>query len=121
MTDPTPEKIAALMDMLPKGPTPGKKNIYVCQKCFGHIITRDLVEGVTPFMMKCRVDDECGGRMESSMYRVFRQDMRASHEWYAPDAAELATQSHGVRDHCSKGGLLLRKCKPEEKSGKSFP
>ena len=97
-----------MSDLMKPGPTPGKKNIYVCQTCFGHIVTRDVCDGVTPFMLKCRATQDCNGSMESSFYRVFRQDIRASYEWYSPDLPERASLSHGVREHVAKGGLLLR-------------
>lgn len=87
----------------------GKKNIYVCDKCSGHIVTVDLVEGVTPFTTGCKATPGCKGVMRSSMYRVFDQSMKASHEWYKPDARELAMEPNAaVVDHVERGGLLLR-------------
>ncbi|UPJ43913.1 hypothetical protein IVB40_07540 [Bradyrhizobium sp. 40] len=87
----------------------GKKNIYVCEKCKGHIVTVDLERGVTPFMVDCRATHGCKGMMKSSMYRVFDQEIRADHEWYRPTA--IQTLSPWERDHVSRGGLLLRKAK----------
>lgn len=86
----------------------GKLNIYCCEKCRGHIVTRDLVEGTTPFMITCRATPDCNGMMQSSMYRVFDQNMLESHEWYSPSNAELMGLSTAVADHVGKGGLLLR-------------
>lgn len=84
----------------------GKKNIYVCLKCKGHIVTVDLERGVTPFMLRCRATVSCDGDMQSSMYRVFDQEIRADHEWYRPTAAEVLTARE--REHVEKGGLLIR-------------
>lgn len=85
----------------------GKINIYCCEACRGHIVTRDLAEGVTPFLVQCEATDGCKGKMQSSLYRVFDQKMLESHEWYRPEAAqELAVWEW---DHVSRGGLLLRK------------
>lgn len=85
----------------------GKKNIYTCDKCKGHIVTVDVERGVTPFMVGCKATLDCKGMMKSSMYRVFDQDMRADYEWYRPSAAEVL-KSH-VKQHVDQGGLLLRK------------
>lgn len=84
----------------------GKKNIYTCDKCFGHIVTVDVDQGVTPFMLKCRATLFCDGVMQSSMYRVFDQRMKAAFEWYRPCVLELVPEN--ARDHVAKGGLLLR-------------
>lgn len=85
----------------------GKKNIYVCQKCFGHIVTRDVDEGTTPFMIKCRATIECDGSMQSSLYRVFDGRIAASHEWYKPPVGQSLTA--GEKMHVEQGGLLLRR------------
>lgn len=84
----------------------GKRNIYVCDECFGHIVTIDLVEGVTPFMLQCRATAECKGAMQSSMYRVFDQRMEPGFEWYRPGQPEKLRAD--IREHVRKGGLLLR-------------
>jgi len=90
----------------------GRKNIYVCEKCRGHIVTRDLDEGTTPFMMKCRATENCTGTMQSSMYRVFDGRMRASHEWFKPDPSSWPTYKTGMQEHLRMGGLVLREIKP---------
>lgn len=84
-----------------------RKNIYVCDRCAGHIVTVDLEEGVTPFLIPCEATDGCKGMMKSSMYRVYDQSMRASHEWYRPTV--LMRLTGWEREHVSKGGLLLRR------------
>lgn len=84
----------------------GKKNIYTCDTCGGHIVTVDIDAGVTPFMIACKVAETCEGRMRSSLYRVFDQSMRASFEWYRPGAPQ-SLSAHTL-DHVMKGGLLLR-------------
>lgn len=85
----------------------GKKNMYVCDRCSGHIITVDLEKGVTPFLICCEVTAGCDGMMKSSLYRVYDQSVRASHEWYRPTLIERLKP--GEKDHVRKGGLLLRK------------
>ncbi len=60
----------------PQGRTWGRKNLYVCDTCFGAIATEDLHDGVTPMFLACRVDgtenwddpEKCKGRMQSQMY-----------------------------------------------------
>jgi hypothetical protein len=86
----------------------GKRNIYTCADCFGHIVTVDLVEGVTPFQLKCRATEGCNGSMQSSMYRVFDQRMRPDFEWYSPTKEETVALCASVREHVAKGGLILR-------------
>lgn len=85
----------------------GKKNIYTCSICRGHIVTRDREEGVTPFMISCKATENCKGMMQSSMYRVFDGSMAATYEWYKP--LDMRGLSAGEREHVSMGGLLLRK------------
>lgn len=85
----------------------GKKNIYTCDKCKGHVVTVDKDRGVTPFMIECKATDGCKGMMQSSIYRVFDQEMRADYEWYRPTAPEVV-KPH-LQHHVDQGGLLLRK------------
>lgn len=85
----------------------GKVNIYVYEACRGHIVTRDRDAGTTPFMTACHATVGCKGKMQSSMYRVFNQDVRESHEWYRPSALEVVPTY--ARQHVAMGGLLLRK------------
>lgn len=85
----------------------GKKNIYVCEACHGHIVTVDADEGVTPFLTPCCVTKGCKGMMKSSLYRVFDQSIAPSHEWFRPHPD--ARFSPSGMEHVSRGGLLLRK------------
>jgi hypothetical protein len=85
----------------------GKKNIYTCDACKGHVVTVDRDHGVTPFMIECKATAFCKGMMKSSMYRVFDQDMRAGFEWSRPTAPEIV-KPH-LQSHVDQGGLLLRK------------
>lgn len=87
----------------------GRKNIYVCDSCKGHIVTVDRDEGTTPFALQCECRLGCKGVMRSSMYRVFDQEIGASHEWYRPSVLERAGLSEWSRAHVEKGGLILRK------------
>ena len=88
----------------------GKKNIYTCDKCKGHIVTVDIDRGVTPFMVECKATLGCKGMMKSSMYCVFDQDMRADYEWYRPSAVKPHLQHY-----VDQGGLLFRKARsPQE-------
>lgn len=91
----------------------GKLNIYTCQRCRGHIVTRDIAEGVTPFMLPSYefCPNKCGGRgdrvtMQSSMYRVWNQSMREDYQWYRPTEGEAYDPAY--RDHVKQGGLIIR-------------
>lgn len=83
---------------------PGKKNVYTCRGCGKKVVTVDLVEGVTPFMITC---DNCSGTMLSSLYEV-DQSLEPTREWYSPGKEGRAKLSKGTLGHVEKGGLLLR-------------
>lgn len=88
----------------------GMLNIYTCNCCFGHIVTKDVDLGVTPFMIGCKVSEDCKGTMKSSMYRVFDQTMKHDFEWYRPEHP-TDEMSQWERDHHQKGGLFLRRAR----------
>ncbi len=93
----------------------GKINEYVCEKCGKPTRTINAVDGVTPFMIRCRpaIPGTCDGMAQSSLYRV-EQQSRPMFEWYRPDDAELAAIEDEVeaqwwRDHVNNGGLKMRR------------
>lgn len=119
--DPQPVDLRKALDLPPREDKTdpqawgGKLNIYVCEKCRAHIVTRAVDEGVTPFMLpskdycpnKCTSDKSGGAHMTSSFYRVWDQSMREDYQWYRhPNPAELPRH---LREHCEKGGLDIRK------------
>lgn len=100
----------------------GRLNIYTCRACGSHIVTKDVDDGVTPFSLpssewcprKCRSIPSILVRpmpasMNSSMYRVFDQNMRPDAEWYRPSETEQMALSDWEREHVKKGGLLIRR------------
>ena len=88
-----------------------RKNVYTCPR--GHrTVTVDSAVGVTPFMIGCKAAD-CCEMAQSSMYRV-GPDLVASHEWYVPSVEEFASLDDATREHCKRGGLLLRPYKRAE-------
>jgi hypothetical protein len=82
-----------------------KLNIYQCQVCRGMICTVDRDEGVTPFGIDCKAKSGCAGPMLSSFYRVWPRTI-PTWEWYRPASTE--GMKPAVKEHVSKGGLLLR-------------
>lgn len=96
--------------MQPTQYNPSNLNIYVCDRCGEHVVTKDTEDGVTPFMIGCKAGCGCRGMMTSSMYRVFDPDgkMKWTYEWYRPSADRVISLSQWEYDHVSKGGLLLR-------------
>lgn len=106
----------------------GEKNAYYCETCGGYIVTIDIDDGVTPFMLACRVKGEprsegndCNGMMESMFYPKPPWPARdgygheiptePSYEWYTPTGAELKRMRRRERDlyeHVRQGGLVLR-------------
>jgi len=83
----------------------GKLNTYTCDMCRREIVTKDVDEGVTPFVTSCK-SPGCKGWMQSAMYRVRKGVTAHGWEWYRPtDLSGLTAQT---RDHVERGGLLLR-------------
>jgi hypothetical protein len=95
-----------------------RTNLYVCSDmpgqpsrqpqppCGMSLISVDLDEGVTPFMMGC----VCGRMAYSSFYRVPDAIKRlpADIEWYKPTREETSRLSKPMRDHVKNGGLIFR-------------
>lgn len=95
-----------------RNPNPHKLNIYICDQCGQHIVTRDVDEGTTPFLISCQCTHRCQGKMASSFYRVFDPEgrMRHTHEWYRPSVLARGEMSPATLHHVKQGGLLLRLC-----------
>ena len=100
-----PDYVLEWLDKMPDW-NPGRKNIYTCEKCGGHIVTVDTDKGVTPFMIACQADPECNGAMTSNFYRC-DPSLIADYEWYRPQTA-AGLDRHSL-EHVLKGGLLFRK------------
>lgn len=81
-------------------------NVYRCETCGNEMVTVNRHRGVTAFVIRCRVDG-CGGYGTSSMYRNSQQ-LKPTLEWYRPEGDELPTLDDALREHVSRGGLLLR-------------
>jgi len=88
----------------------GEVNVYDCDTCDGFIVTRNVDDGTTPFMLACRATPTCPGRMVSRGYRV-PQDLVSSHEWFRP--SKLRGYSRDMKAHIRMGGLALRRAVPE--------
>jgi len=86
----------------------GQINQYTCRECDRNIVTIDVDEGVTPFMLACRATDGCKGMMVSGMYRV-DQTLKPQFEWYQPTPKKIKKLNPEMRDHCERGGLLIRR------------
>jgi hypothetical protein len=83
----------------------GMKNRYVCQTCGKGVITVNVDDGTTPFMILCKATKGCKGMMYSSFYSV-PQELPAQFEWFRP--ASLKGYSPEMQEHIQKGGLDLR-------------
>jgi hypothetical protein len=91
----------------------GKKNIYTCDKCDGRIVTLDVDEGTTPWRMRCRATEGCGGLMYSAGYEI-KGDPPHTHEWYRRKIRGGMEQAE--IDHIQRGGLDLRQVNPVAQS-----
>lgn len=87
----------------------GKKNIYTCQKCGMAVVTIDMDDGVTPFMLDCRATKDCDGIMHSAFYSV-PQRLEPDFEWFKPKSIE--GYSPEMQRHLEMGGLDIRVAHP---------
>ena len=83
-----------------------QRNSYLCKKCLGIVVTIDIDEGVTPFMMKCRADPGCGGESYSAMYRNV-PNIKPHYLWRKPTPDEYKASSKDTKNHFDQGGLDL--------------
>lgn len=83
-------------------------NTYTCDTCQGEIVTEDLVEGTTSFMVPCQATEGCQGKMTSAFYRC-DQTLTPEWEWYKPRILNVSLFDFATWDHLQHGGLLLRR------------
>ncbi len=81
-------------------------NIYSCLKCNWNMLSEDIDEGVTPFMMPCR----CGGDMYSNFYKIDKayQYHPADIKWYKPTNEEISKLTKEMKEHVDNGGLCFK-------------
>jgi hypothetical protein len=89
-----------------------KKNVYTCRLCGGSIVTIDIDEGVTPFMIECKANEDCDGVMHSSFYSV-DQSLEPEFEWYKPTSFDHYPSEYrkDMIRHVEDGGLDIRRIK----------
>lgn len=104
-----------------------KWNHYTCQTCGFVTIARHDTEGVTPFMIRCRVKDTrvngelvkgCQGDAYSSFFRGPQNDTQTPHIiFYRPEtmaeAIEIISREprrfrEDILEHYRLGGALMR-------------
>jgi hypothetical protein len=90
----------------------GQRNCYICQECGGFIITENLDDGTTPFIIACKATKGCHGTMYSMFYNI-PQDMPATYEWFKPKS--MKGYSREMQEHFRLGGLDLRKRCPTQR------
>lgn len=98
----------------------GRVNIYVCDTCHDHTVSRDCDYGVTPFMMECQATEGCKGLAKSCMYRIpesYPYIFKEKLQWYRPSYLEYTTLDLLARQHVERGGLLPRKVVDDESQG----
>ena len=87
----------------------GQRNAYVCQKCGKSIVTENVDDGTTPFMIACRATKGCRGAMYSTFYSI-PQSTPATYEWFKP--VSMKGYSREMQEHFRLGGLDLRERRP---------
>lgn len=86
-------------------------NAYKCQKCGQIILTRDVDEGVTPFMVPCLATIGCKGPMYSAFYKppeFLLKVMEPTYEWFKPIGKDYEALEPAMKAHVDQGGLDLR-------------
>lgn len=69
------------------------------------IVTVDINTGITPYV----INDKETDRLLKSLCYLVPQDIKPTHEWYRPTLEEHKLLPMNMREHVSKGGLVLRK------------
>ncbi len=87
---------------------PDKINVYTCPDCHVDMVTVDVDEGTTPFMLGCRSTPGCEGMAESHFYVPDPGHGPPRWEWYKPSAKQIKKASPGMRHHAELGGLFIR-------------
>ena len=87
-------------------------NVYTCDTCGGRIVTKNLVEGTTPFSLSCLATTNCRGTMYSCIYQC-DQTLAPTHEWFLHDITKAGVRKRlgrvpGMIEHVEQGGLDLR-------------
>jgi hypothetical protein len=94
-----------------------KWNHYKCPECEGITVARHDNEGVTPFMLRCRVNAGCDGMARSCFFECSQEDEQTPHViFFRPGEAEAAQfikeqpylEREWLADHYRKGGALMR-------------
>lgn len=98
----------------------GRYNVYECPD--GHkTVTRDIDEGVTPFLLGCRASGDttaCNLMAQSQFYpeylppSLLQQYEQFGWEWYQPSLKWTRRQGPETLDHVQRGGLVLRRHAP---------
>lgn len=91
-----------------------RRNIYICQGCAEPVVTVDVDEGVTPFMIPCML---CGATMHSLFYpkKHYLYNMhRVRFEWSKPTKEDIQKcvdnwpeAEHDIREAYEKNGQLM--------------
>lgn len=88
-------------------------NTYTCRVCNQEIVTREIAEGTTSFMLKCRAKDGCPGMMESALYSRIPANKQPSWEWYR--RSDIHNMSPDEKEHHELGGLFIRRINEEDR------
>lgn len=88
-----------------------KINVYTCTSCKHPIVTINLDEGVTPFMIGCPRKECALGKFTDARSSFYNVDQRIIpvYGWYRKKEADP-----GGLDHHNNGGLFLRKLTKDE-------
>lgn len=92
--------------------TTERVNWYRCEKCAGVLVTVDVSDGTTPFLVRCRATEGCDGMARSGFYQPKPEGAgEATWEWHRPVGIDYAKLSKANKAHVDAGGLLMRRRK----------
>lgn len=81
-------------------------NKYTCQVCGNWVVTVDVDDGHTPFMIRCTETKDCSGMMQSGFYTC-EQTLEPAYEWRKPTKTEYFQLPMTAREYVDQGGLMI--------------
>jgi hypothetical protein len=97
----------------------GATNVWTCPVCTGFTFAVHRDAGVTPMFLACRASGDVGDCEGMSISCGYPPGPRPAFlgdpqwEWYRPSRRAVKQLSSAMRDHVTRGGLVLRKIAEE--------
>jgi len=85
-------------------------NIFVCDGCKGHVVTRDVDLGFAPAFSHCGscTTPKQAVLMRTCGYPIIDQTMREDAQWHRPSYSAYIRMHPKQREYINQGGLVMR-------------